>query len=162
MTVQLFPFYSFDSGAIINGRRDIYMPSTFSAVWERIEDLIGTGQVRAVDEVKREVVKKDDEAARWAKTQRGLFVALTADIQIATKRVLESHPRLLGLGGPRNGADAFVIGLALARGGTVVTQETPRNIQKPRIPDVCDAMEIPWRTLPQFVNDQGWTFRRFG
>lgn len=159
MQDHLLAFYSFDSSAIINGRRDIYMPGTFGAVWGQIEGLIATGHVRAVDEVKREVLKKDDEAAGWAKAQRGLFLPLTADIQLATRHVLAAYPRLLGIGGgPRNGADAFVIGLALARGGTVVTQETPRNLEKPRIPDVCDAMGILWRTLPQFVNDQGWKF----
>lgn len=157
MADQLLPFYSFDSGAIINGRRDIFIPDTFAAVWTRIEGMIATAQVRAVDEVKREVVKKDDDAARWAKAQRGLFVPLVADIQVATKQVLAAHPRLLGIGGgPRNGADPFVIALALARGGTVVTQETPRNITKPRIPDVCDAMGVRWLTLPQFVAEQGW------
>lgn len=51
-----------------------------------------------------------------------------------------------------------MIALALARGGTVVTQETPRNITKPRIPDVCDAMGVRWLTLPQFVAEQGWKF----
>jgi Domain of unknown function (DUF4411) len=159
---QLLPFYSFDSGAIINGRRDIFMPKTWAALWTRIEAMIAMGQVCAVDEVKREVVKKDDDAANWAKAQPGLFVPLVVDIQIATKQVLAAHPKLLGIGGgPRNGADPFVIALAIARGGTVVTQETPRNINKPRIPDVCDAMGVPWRTLPQFVDEQGWTASMF-
>lgn len=158
MSDQILPLYSFDSGAFINGRRDIFIPTTFGAIWTKIEGMIATGQVRAVDEVRIEVTKKDDDSARWAKSQRGLFVPLEQDIQIATKKVLALHPKLLGSGGgARNGADAFVIGLALARGGTVVTQETPRNINKPRIPDVCDAMGVPWRTLPKFVDEQGWT-----
>ena len=72
--------------------------------------------------------------------------------------MLAEHPKLLGIGGgPRNGADAFVVGLAIARGGTVVTQEVPRNIDKPKIPDVCEAMGVPWLTLPHFVDEQGWT-----
>lgn len=159
MPDQLLAFYSFDSGTIINGRRDIFIPTTFAAVWTRIEGMIGTGQVRAVDEVKREVTKKDDDAAKWAKAQRGLYVPLTTDIQLATKAVLAAHPRLLGTGGgPRNGADPFVIALAMVHDGTVVTQETPRNLNKPRIPDVCDAMGVRWLTLPQFVAEQGWTF----
>ena len=158
MTESLLPFYSFDSGAIINGRRDIFMPTTWAGLWARIEAMIATGQIRAVDEVKLEVTKKDDEAASWATAQVGLFVPLTTDIQIATKQVLRAHPKLLGIGGgPRNGADAFVIGLAIAQGGTVVTQEVPRNLDKPKIPDVCDAMGVRCLTLPHFVNEQGWT-----
>jgi hypothetical protein len=50
-----------------------------------------------------------------------------------------------------------VVGLALARGGTVVTQETPANSsRKPRIPDACIAVGVPWMTLPEFVDAQGW------
>ncbi|WP_442914292.1 DUF4411 family protein [Kribbella sp. NBC_01245] len=60
-------------------------------------------------------------------------------------------------GGPRNGADPFVVALAYARNGTVVTQETARSLDKPRMPDVCDALGIPCMSLPQFVNGQGWT-----
>lgn len=32
-----------------------------------------------------------------------------------------------------------------------------RNINKPRITDVCDAIDLPWRTLAQFGNNEGWT-----
>lgn len=157
---QLLPFYSFDTGAIINGRRDIFKPRTFGAVWQSIEALIARGQIRAVDEVKREIVRKDDDAATWAKAQKGLFVPLTREVQVATKTVLAAHPRLLGKGGgPRNSADPFVIALALIHEGTVVTQEVPRNLTKPKIPDVCDALGVKWRTLPEFVDDQGWNFQ---
>lgn len=159
---HLLPFYSFDTSAIINGRRDIFLPETFGAVWEGIEQMVALGQVRAVDEVKIELAKKSDESKNWATRCKGLFVPLTGDIQIATSNILAMHPKLLGIGGARNGADPFVIALALARNGAVVTQEEPRNLNKPRIPDVCEAMNIPWMTLPQFVNAQGWQLIRGG
>jgi hypothetical protein len=161
---SLLPFYSFDTSAIINGRRDIFMPPTFDAVWDGIAQMVATGQVRAVDEVRRDLAKRSDDAAKWAKGCRALFVPLSTDIQRATIDVLREHPRLLGIGGsaPRNGADPFVIALAIARGGTVVTQEEPRTVTKPRIPDVCDALDVPWMTLPQFVNKQGWEMQRSG
>lgn len=155
---QLLPYYSFDSGAFINGRRDIFVLPTFAAVWDSIAAMIGAGQVRAVDEVKREVSRHDDETAQWVKRQRGLFVPLTPDVQRATSQVLAKHPRLISLGSNKSSADPFVIALALANDGTVVTQETPSNkLHKPRIPDVCIDLGIPWQTLPQFVNEQGWT-----
>lgn len=156
----LFDIYSFDTSAIINGRRDIFIPSTFGAIWTSIETMISRGEVLAVDEVKRELLKKSDDAAAWASTCPGFFVPLSRDIQLATRHILAQHPRLMGTGGgTRNSADPFVIALAYARNGTVVTQETPRNLQKPRIPDVCDALSVPWMTLPQFVNAQGWTIK---
>jgi hypothetical protein len=54
----------------------------------------------------------------------------------------------------------FVIALAMVHGGTVVTEETlSRNLTKPRIPDVCDAMGIPRLNLLGFVQAQSWVFR---
>ena len=158
---SLLPFYSFDTSAILNGRRDLFMPATFGAIWDAIDGLIKQGQVRAVDEVKRELSKKDDEASKWAKSRKGLFVPLDHDIQKATREVLATCPRLIAQAGAnRNGADPFVIGLALARGGTVVTQETRSNSsKKPRMPDACEALGITWRTLPQFITEQGWTLQ---
>lgn len=156
----ILDFYSFDTSAIINGRRDIFMPPTFDSIWRAIEDMVQSGQIAAVDEVRRELAKRSDDAFAWAKRCRGLFVPLDRDVQIATRQVLAAHPRLIGTGGgSRNSADPFVIALALARGGTVVTQETPRHIDKPRIPDVCDALDVPWMTLPRFVAEQGWAIQ---
>ena len=73
--------------------------------------------------------------------------------------MLAAHPKLIGVGGTtaRSCADPFVIALAMTFEGAVVTQELPRNIDKPRIPDVCDALGIRWQSLPEFVDEQGWT-----
>lgn len=154
----LFEFYSFDTSAIINGRRDLLIPPMWEPVWDEIANMAGTGQVAAVDEVRRELKKRSDDAYAWARRCRGLFVPLDREVQLATRQVLAAHPRLMGIGGgSRNSADPFVIGLALARGGTVVTQEEPRTLIKPHIPDVCGALDIPCLTLPQFVAQRGWT-----
>jgi len=59
------------------------------------------------------------------------------------------------------GADPFVIALARVHGGVVVTEETQsRNLTKPKIPDVCDSMGVPWLNLMGFVQEQGWVFRQ--
>lgn len=156
--LPLNPFYSFDTSAFINGRRDIYKPPMFEPIWDAIAHMIGDGQVLAVDEVKRELKRKDDDVSLWARTKRGLFVPLAHDIQQATKEVLAACPRLMAQhGASRNSADPFVVGLALARDGSVVTQEMPGNSDKrPRIPDACAAVGVRCMTLPDFVSEQGW------
>lgn len=156
-----FPFFSFDTSAFINGQRDLFRPTTFAPLWAAIARMIDAQQILAVDEVKREVHRKDDDVARWVLAQRRLFVPLEHDIQKATKAVLAACPRLMAQhGANRNSADPFVVGLALARGGTVVTQETQANSsRKPRIPDACIAVDVPWMTLPDFVDAQGWQIR---
>lgn len=153
--------YSFDTSVMINGRRDLLPPGTFPTLWSNIEAMVEAGVVRCVDLVLEELAKRDgDEIHRWAKAQRGLFLPLEEDIQQAVRAVLSAHPRLIGIGSGRSGADPFVVGLAKAVGGTVVSEELEsRNPNKPKIPDVCRAMGIRHVNLMGFVQDQGWVFR---
>ncbi len=151
--------HSFDTSSLLNGRRDLLPPEVFCSLWVNVEAMIATGEIRAVDVVRDELGKRDDEVNRWARGQSDLFVALDADIQRATREVLAQHPKLMGRGGSRNAADPFVIGLAWARGGIVVTEERPTgNLDKPKIPDVCDSVGVPWINLIGFVRERGWRF----
>lgn len=151
--------YSFDTSAILNGRRDLFRPSVFRGLWENIEGAIAAGEVRAVDEVRGELAKRDDDAKQWAERQSGLYCPLTDDIQQATTNILRAHSALVKAGGKRSGADPFVIALALARNGTVVSEETlSGNTSKPRIPDVCKDLGIPVLNLMGYIEEQGWTF----
>lgn len=152
-------FYSFDTSSIMNGRRDLLPPTVFRTLWSNLEAMVVAGQVRAVDVVRDELSKRDDDASQWAKRQDGLFLPLEEDIQQATSRVLAAHPKLMGVGKGRNAADPFVIGLAIARSGVVVTEETASgNLNKPKIPDVCEALNVPCLNLIRFVTNQGWSF----
>jgi Domain of unknown function (DUF4411) len=151
--------YSFDTSVMINGRRDLLPPDLFPTLWTKIEGMIAAGAIRAIDVVRDELGRKDDATKDWATSQVDLFLTLDHDIQVATREVLAEHPRLVGKGGQRNLADSFVIGLARARSGIVVTQETrTNNLEKPRIPDVCGAMGVRCIDLVGFIRDQGWTF----
>jgi Domain of unknown function (DUF4411) len=121
--------------------------------------MIVAGGIRAVDEVRRELVKKDDDASHWAKGQTGLFVPLEEDIQLATVDILRLRPRSVGRGNQRNGADPFVIALAMVYDGVVVTEEhATNNLAKPHIPDVCQDLKVPCLSLVGFIQQQGWTF----
>ncbi len=154
------PFYSFDTSSFLNGQRDLFPPTIFPTLWENIEGMIATGTVRSVDLVRDELEGKDDDVPRWAKAQPALFVPLTEDVQLAVREVLAAHRKLIGVGSGRSGADPFVIALARVHGGTVVTEELlSRNLTKPKIPDVCDAMRIRRLNLMQFIQEQGWIFR---
>jgi Domain of unknown function (DUF4411) len=151
--------HSFDTSTLLNGRRDLLPPEVFRSLWANVEAMIVNGEIRAVDVVRDELSKRDDEVNRWARAQPDLFVALDADIQRATTNVLTRHPKLMGRGGGRNAADPFVVGMAWARGGIVVTEERPSgNLEKPKIPDVCDAVGVRWLNLIGFIQAQGWSF----
>lgn len=116
--------YSFDTSAILNGRRDLFRPAVFRSLWGRVEDAISAGQIRSVDEVQRELARRDDDAKRWADGQTGLFCPLDEQIQQAARHILRLHPNMVRQGGRRSAADPFVIALAMVNNATVVTQET--------------------------------------
>jgi hypothetical protein len=152
-------FFSFDTSAILNGRRDVLPPDLVPGLWANIEVMIELGDIRCVDVVRDELMRFSDEPSSWARKQKRLFVPLELDVQRATKDVLAAHPKMLGVGGRRNGADPFVVALAMCRGGSVVTEETPSNtLKKPKIPEVCEAMGVPCYNLVRFAQWQGWQF----
>lgn len=153
--------YSFDTSAILNGRRDLFRPAVFRSLWGRVEDAISAGQIRSVDEVQRELARRDDDAKRWADGQTGLFCPLDEQIQQAARHILRLHPNMVRQGGRRSAADPFVIALAMVNNATVVTQETASgNIEKPRIPDVCDALGVPWLNSDGLYRGAGMDFLR--
>jgi Domain of unknown function (DUF4411) len=152
-------YYSFDTSSLLNGRRDLLPPGTFPTLWANIEAMIAAGHIRCVDVVRDELARREDDVHAWAKAQQGLFVPLSTDVQASAREVLAGHHRLIGVGSGRSGADPFVIALARAHDGVVVSEETlSGNLSKPRIPDVCDAMGVPRLNLVGFVQEQGWTF----
>ncbi|MGH4016408.1 MAG: DUF4411 family protein [Pseudonocardiaceae bacterium] len=55
----------------MNGRRDLLPPVVFRTLWSNIEAMIVEGHVRAVDVVKDELSKRDDDASRWANNKTG-------------------------------------------------------------------------------------------
>lgn len=61
--------YSFGTSAMLNGRRDLFRPMVFRGLWALVWDVITAGEVRSVDEVRRELAKRDDDAKRWADAQ---------------------------------------------------------------------------------------------
>lgn len=151
--------YSFDTSAILNGRRDLFRPTVFQTLWAQIEDAIADGQIRAVDEVQRELARRDDDTKRWADAQPGLFVPLELPIQQSAAQILNLHPRLVGQGGRRSAADPFVIALAMVHNGSVVTDENATgNMNRPHIPDVCSDLGVPCLNLMEFIEAQGWTY----
>jgi len=151
--------YSFDTSAILNGRRDLFRPTVFHTLWARIEDAIAAGLVRSVDEVRHELNRRDDDARQWADAQLDLFVPLEQPIQQGATQILRLYPRLVSQGGRRSAADPFVIALAMVHNGTVVTEETASGkLDRPRIPDVCAAVGVPCLNLMGYIEAQGWTF----
>ena len=82
------------------------------ALWDSLDELIESGELRASEEVLHEVERKDDELQLWLAGRPSLCVPIDNEIQPIVSGILATHPKLLDTRRNRSGADPFVIALA--------------------------------------------------
>lgn len=152
--------YSIDTSALLDGWRRYYSPDVFPGLWTRLQGLIEGGSLRATVEVLSELEKKDDEVYKWAQANGEMFVPIDEETQVALTVVLQNYPRLVNTQRARSTADPWVIALGLINGCTVITGEQPsNNLQRPKIPDVCQDLGVQCMNLLQLFREEGWVFR---
>lgn len=148
--------YSFDSSGILDLFR-YYPPDVFPTIWTQMDAAAVGRTILAIDEVYRELEKKDDAAFQWLKARRTMIVDLDTVVQQRVTAILAAHPRLIDTRRNRSSGDPFVIALAQVHGLSVVTGERPSGVPaKPNIPDVCVALGIPWMNVLSMFRREGW------
>jgi hypothetical protein len=75
-----------------------------------------------------------------------------------TTMIANRFPRFVNNPKAKNRADPFVIALARVRGCTVVTEEHPGSPDSPKIPLVCDQLQVPHIRFLDIVRREGWQF----
>jgi hypothetical protein len=151
--------YSMDTSALVDGMGRHYRPSVFQTLWKRVDGLISEGRLFATEEVEFEIERKADHLSDWCSNRRAMFVEVDAAIQPVVSEILLAHGRLVKALSNRSAADPFVIALAKVRGASVVTSERPSgSLDKPKIPDVCDAMGVPCLSMMEMMEAEGWSF----
>ena len=149
--------YCFDTSIFINAWQRDYPPDVFPTIWNNIEELIADWRVVTPEEVRVELKRKDDEVLKWALERSHMFIPIDASIQLAVTDILRCYPRLIDTRKSRSGADPFVVALAQIRHLTVVTYEDKTgNMNKPRIPDVCDALNIKQLRFVDLARREHW------
>ncbi len=152
--------YSIDTSALLEAWRRHYPRDVMPALWEGLDRLIQSGDLRATEEVLHELERKDDDVYEWAKRRPMCFVEIDAAIQPVVQAILRDHNRLLDTRKSRSGADPFVIALAQVNRATVVTDERlTGSSARPNIPDVCAALGIRCINVLGLIREQGWVFR---
>lgn len=151
------PPYSVDSSIWIHLWRH-HPPDIFVSLWDQLRSSIAAGHIWSSDEVLHELQKGDDDLADTLKAMDGLFLTLDEEVQAAVSVVLSSCSDLADPEGERNRADPFVIAVGMVRTAIIVTGERPRKTPERRrkIPDVCDALHLPWLDWFAFLKDIGW------
>ncbi len=151
--------YSIDTSSLIWAWRFAYPRDRFPSVWMQIENLIGSGDLKASPMVLAELERQDDDLHAWAAAKIELFVGLDDEQQQEVRAIMAAHAGILQPGEDRVNADPFVIALARRRGLTVVSEERRSgNPNTPRIPNVCAARGVRCVNLLGLMADLGWTF----
>jgi len=149
------PKYSIDTCSLTAMRR-IYPRDVFPSAWRKIEGLVESETLIAVEEVLEELKAQDDELLEWASDRLQMFVPLDQSLQTEAKLVLSSHPNLVDLKKRKSGADPFVIASAIVNDCTVVTEEKPSGGPgRPKIPDVCRAYKVECITVLEMLRREG-------
>ena len=148
--------YSVDTSALMDAWVRYYPPDVFGTLWTRLDELGKSGRLLAIDEVRRELEKKDDELYKWVSARPTMIVTLDEALQGASTPIINRFPSLTNTKTVMSGsADPFVIALAQVRELTVVTSEKSKP-SKPRIPDVCKVLGVPCITLVEMFRKEGW------
>lgn len=146
--------YVIDACALIDAARNYNMSKkSFSHIWATLDDLIQNGELISSTEIMDEL--KDDDLKAWAKQHKECFLPLTRDVQAKTTEVLSQFPTLIKIRSTGNSnADPFLIATAALQGGTIVTNEKlgDSKTKDYKIPNVCQALNIPYMNLHTFLD----------
>lgn len=151
--------YCIDTSSLLDGARRWYPREVFPGLWKQMEALVESGLLISSEEVLRELERKDDELATWAKQRKAMFLPLSDGVQARAKEILDEFPRLVDGRTGKSFADPFVIATAMETDTTVVTGEKPTGSRtRPKMPDVCDRFDVPWMGLIDMIREEGWSF----
>ncbi len=154
--------FVFDTSAfIVTGH---YFPSRFPSFWQKLDDLVASGLLVSVKEVRRELDKEAtrDHLKAWITRNSRIFVAPDED-QASFVAEIFRVPHFRQLVGDRailNGtpaADPFVIASAHAHEACVVTEEKLRP-NAAKIPNVCEHFHVACTDTEGFMAQLGWSF----
>lgn len=160
--------YVFDAGPLIDLFKHYYR-TRFPTLWRRFDSMVERDRITSTREVFNEIHghsstrPKQDDLALWCREHRRVFPVPSADEIEVVRRIL-STPHYQALiakkkrtdGGPV--ADPFVIARAKCEpNGCVVTTER-RKGHAAKIPNACDALDVPWVDLEGFMEREGWQF----
>jgi Domain of unknown function (DUF4411) len=153
------PIYCIDTSSIFKWYIEVYPPTIFAGLQQRIEELIETGRLRSPKAVLDEI-KPGDECHKWAKAQIKLFVDETTAVQQIVRQLMATHHDPAKPHKGINGADPFVIAMAKSGGADwkVVADEHPRSIENRKIPFVCNEESVSCTTFQGMMLAEGWKF----
>jgi len=152
--------YCLDTNVFVEGWNRYYSMELCPKYWDILDRLAQEKRIFSPIEVRREIEKTDDGLSAWIKSRPYIFVDIDIVVQKHLRDIMASHGRLVDSIKQRSIADPWVIAFARAKGAVVVTKETPAgpDSRRVKIPDVCNALGVPWMNDFDFAREIGIRF----
>lgn len=162
-------FYSIDTNVFIDiwspPEGNIYSKERMPELWELIVRLVEEGKIVATKEVYDELERHAvPELYDWLQEHKDMFIFDMPQVQHAQMIINEFYSIYKDGYKPEvnNGADPFVVALAMTHNAVVITQERPQDphipaeVNVPRIPTVCDNYGIKCVNIEKFIQREGF------
>lgn len=154
--------YVIDTNVLIDAHYVWYRPLVFPGFWEWMHLASATGSVCSVRQVRDEIESRP--LIEQTRSFGGSFFRELDDDAILSRLLVHVAEQARytdsALRDFRQGADAHLIAYAMQEEMTVVTGETrdPNSRSRVKIPDVCDAFDVPVMTLSNMIEEAGARF----
>ena len=144
-----------DSDVFITAKNLYYGFDICPGFWESLIHRHREGRVFSLDRVRSELLAghPDDEVVRWVSDEVPDTFFLESNAPEVTQAFAEimlwaqRHPRYLDYAKAKfaTGADAWLVAYGRVHGFTVITNEqsAPESKREIKLPDVCDAFDVP-------------------
>ena len=157
--------YLLDTNILIRSKNEMPM-DIWLTFWARMQEMMAAGQVFSSVKVKDEFERGADELTSWMRNHapKGFYLSLDEEVmeQYANAQAwVQSNPVYKDTAKLdfANVADAYLVATAAAKGMTLVTYEIsdPACKRRVKIPDVCNALGVPFCDLNAVLRDLGVT-----
>jgi hypothetical protein len=160
----LIPVYLLDANVFIEPRkRDWYAMDISPGYWQWLDDANLADRVHSVERVYEELKVVEDEVYEWARDRRDRIFLKPDEATIASFVPLTNWAQNAGYS---QGAvdeflaagDFYLVGHAHAHGLAVVTFEVKDRKDKIKVPEACEAMNVPCISLFDLLRSEGVKF----
>lgn len=160
--------YSIDTNVFIeiwSPPTNMFSKSKMPELWDHIERLVDEGKMFATKEVYEELKRHaPPDLMAWLKNHKDMFSLDKAQIEAAAHVINDIYSKYKEGYRPdiMNGADPFVVALAITRSAVVFTLEheqpnhDPAQTNSPKIPTVCQAYGVEYVNIEQFIEREGF------
>jgi hypothetical protein len=141
-----------------------YYPATFSSLWTEIDQMVATGELISVEEVREESLRRTDSPhlLDWIQRNTAIFAPPTEDEMAFVAEIfsVEHFRQLVGADVLLRGgfvADPWLIARAKVLGGCVVTEERIKQ-NAAKIPNVCEHFGVEYTNVETLLASKGWRY----